>query len=100
MLVFQQLILISDSYFVLVIWMASDISYKITLSNNKTEKQAIDFLQSVDKRFLLPSKEGRKQIVEALQMEKDSVEHLTFLYFLDIQTMNVKSLLLTLKILL
>ncbi|MCA9365984.1 hypothetical protein KC722_00205 [Candidatus Kaiserbacteria bacterium] len=50
--------------------MASDISYKITLSNNKTEKQAIDFLQSVDKRFLLPSKEGRKQIVEALQMEK------------------------------
>jgi|AntRauTorcE11897_2_1112592.scaffolds.fasta_scaffold108286_1 hypothetical protein len=50
--------------------MASDHSYKITLSNNKTEKQAIDYLVSIDKRFLLPSKEGRKQIIEAIGLDK------------------------------
>lgn len=50
--------------------MASKHSYKITLSNNKTEKQAIDYLLSVDNRFLLPTKEGRKQIVEVLGLDK------------------------------
>lgn len=50
--------------------MTSKHSYKITLSNNKTEKQAIDYLLQTDARFLLPSKEGRKQIVEALGLDK------------------------------
>jgi hypothetical protein len=50
--------------------MASKHSYKITLSNNKTEKQAIDYLLSADKRFLLPTKDGRKQIIEVLGFDK------------------------------
>lgn len=50
--------------------MASDHSYKITLSNNRTEKQAIDYLMAVDKCFLLPTKEGRKQILAALGIDK------------------------------
>ncbi|HMO77887.1 MAG TPA: DUF3883 domain-containing protein [Candidatus Paceibacterota bacterium] len=50
--------------------MASKHSYKITLSNNKTEKEAIDYLLSVDRRFLLPTMEGRKQIVEAMGFDK------------------------------
>ncbi len=50
--------------------MASIHSYKITLSNNKTEKQAIDYLLSIDKRFLLPTKEGRKQLLDILDLDK------------------------------
>ncbi len=50
--------------------MASEHSYKITLSNNKTEKQAIDHLLEHNKQFLLPTKEGRKQIVTALGLDK------------------------------
>jgi hypothetical protein len=50
--------------------MASDHSYSITLSNNKTEKQAIDYLLSTNKEFLLPTKEGRKRIMEILQLDK------------------------------
>jgi hypothetical protein len=50
--------------------MASDHSYSITLSNNRTEKQAIDYLLSVNKDFLLPTKEGRKQIMEVLNLDK------------------------------
>lgn len=49
--------------------MASKKSYVITLSNNKTEKQAIDFLLSVNPSFLLPSKEGRKEIVKKLGID-------------------------------
>jgi hypothetical protein len=50
--------------------MASTLSYKITLSNNKTEKQGIDFLLSQDPSFLLPTKEGRKQIFDILKLNK------------------------------
>ncbi len=50
--------------------MASDHSYKITLSNNKTEKRAVDFLLSKDPSFLLPTKEGRKKIFEILKLDK------------------------------
>lgn len=50
--------------------MASSHSYTITLSNNKTEKQAIDYLLSIEKRFLLPTKEGRKQLLDILGLEK------------------------------
>jgi hypothetical protein len=50
--------------------MASEHSYKITLSNNKTEKRGIDFLMSTDKTFLLPTTEGRKKILEVLKLDK------------------------------
>jgi hypothetical protein len=56
--------------------MASEKSYVITLSNNKTEKQAIDFLLSNNKNFLLPSKEGRKEVVKKLGL--DSMYSRTF----------------------
>jgi hypothetical protein len=50
--------------------MASEHSYKITLSNNKTEKQAIDYLLAIDNKFLLPTKEGRKQLLLVLGLDK------------------------------
>jgi hypothetical protein len=50
--------------------MASEHSYKITLSNNRTEKRAIDFLMKEDSSFLLPTKEGRKRILEILGLNK------------------------------
>lgn len=50
--------------------MASKHSYKITLSNNATEKDAIQYLLSVDERFLLPTPESRKRIMEVLGIDK------------------------------
>ena len=49
--------------------MASDLSYKITVSNNKTEKEGIDFLLSDDARFLNPDTESRKVIMELLNLD-------------------------------
>lgn len=49
--------------------MASRKSYVITLANNKTEKQAIDYLLEANPNFLLPSKEGRKEVVKKLGIE-------------------------------
>lgn len=50
--------------------MALEHSYKITLSNNKTEKRGIDFLRESDSRFLLPTTEGRKQIMKVMGIDK------------------------------
>lgn len=50
--------------------MASVHSYKITLSNNKTEKEGIDYLMKTNPKFLLPTKEGRKKIIEVLNLNK------------------------------
>lgn len=49
--------------------MASDKSYKITISNNKTEKEGIDYLLSNDARFLNPDTESRKLIMELLNID-------------------------------
>ena len=49
--------------------MASDKSYKITISNNKTEKEGIDFLISEDPKFLNPDAESRKVIMELLELD-------------------------------
>lgn len=56
--------------------MASKHSYTITLLNNKTEKEGIDFVMSKDSSFLLPDKEGRKKILEVLNL--DDKYHRTF----------------------
>ena len=50
--------------------MASDISYVITQSNNKTEKAAINYLLEKDSSFLNPTKSGRKRIMELLQLPR------------------------------
>ena len=50
--------------------MASEKSYSITLSNNRTEKEAIDYVMGVDSRLLNPSKESRKHILEILELPK------------------------------
>lgn len=44
--------------------MASNHSYTITISNNKSEKEAIQFLLDSDPRFINPDKEARKLIME------------------------------------
>ena len=46
--------------------MASDKSYAITLSNNRTEKAAIDYVMDADSSFLNPSRESRRSILEIL----------------------------------
>lgn len=49
--------------------MASKHSYEITVSNNITEKEAINYLLSKDERFINPTKESRKIIMELLNIE-------------------------------
>lgn len=49
--------------------MASNHSYHITLSNNTTEREAINFLLNSDPRFIEPDKEGRKEILKKLGLE-------------------------------
>lgn len=46
--------------------MASNQSYTITLSNNRTEKEAIDYLMAVDNTLLNPSAASRKRVLEIL----------------------------------
>ncbi len=46
--------------------MAHDHSYRITLSNNRTEKAAIDYLLSVEPRYWVPDSSSRKHILAAL----------------------------------
>jgi len=48
--------------------MASNKSYSITLSNNKTEKAAIDYVMQEDRTLLNPSRESRKHILELLEL--------------------------------
>lgn len=50
--------------------MANKHSYTITLENNKSEKEAISFLTSVDSNFLNPDKNSRKVIMELLGIDK------------------------------
>jgi hypothetical protein len=47
---------------------ASEQSYSITLSNNRTEKAAIDYLLSVDSRFWVPDSGARKSILAAMDV--------------------------------
>ena len=50
--------------------MASEKSYTITLSNNVSEKEALQFLIDSDKNFINPDKESRKVIMELLNIDK------------------------------
>jgi len=48
--------------------MASEQSYSITLSNNRTEKAAIDYLVSSDPRFWVPQASSRKYILALMDL--------------------------------
>lgn len=50
--------------------MASNKSYTITLNNNVSEKEALQFLIETDYNFIHPDKESRKQIMELLNIDK------------------------------
>lgn len=50
--------------------MSREHSYTITLDNNISEKEAIQFLIESDKNFINPDKESRKLIMELLGIEK------------------------------
>ncbi len=50
--------------------MASEGSYTITLSNNKTEKRAVEYLLGSDTNLLIPDTAGRKKILELLGLPK------------------------------
>ena len=45
-------------------------SFIITLSNNKTEKEGLNFVLSRSRDLFLPDKHGRKAIVEMLGLDK------------------------------
>ena len=49
--------------------MAHAHSYQITLSNNKTEKEALTLLLAEREDLLIPDAKGRKAIVEALGID-------------------------------
>lgn len=50
--------------------MAHAHSYQITLSNNKTEKEALNMLLAEREDLLIPDAKGRKAIIEALGIDK------------------------------
>jgi hypothetical protein len=50
--------------------MGREHSYTITLDNNNSEKEAIQFLIDSDKNFINPDKESRKLIMDLLGIEK------------------------------
>ncbi len=50
--------------------MASYHSYTITLENNKSEKEAIDFLMSENKAFIYPDNASRKKLLELFNIDK------------------------------
>ena len=50
--------------------MASAHSFIITLSNNKTEKEGLDFVLSESRDLFRPDKHGRKAILEMLGLNK------------------------------
>ncbi len=50
--------------------MANELSYTITLENNKSEKEAISFLLSKNINFLNPDKGSRKIIMEMLGIDR------------------------------
>lgn len=49
--------------------MASNQSYTITLDNNKSEKEAIDFLMKSDASFISPDKLSRKKLLEVFNID-------------------------------
>ena len=49
--------------------MASDQSYKITLSNNNTEKQGIKYVTENDSTLFEVDKETKKQILDSLNID-------------------------------
>jgi hypothetical protein len=49
--------------------LASNQSYTLTLENNKSEKEAIDFLMSVDSSFICPDKSSRKKLLELFKID-------------------------------
>jgi len=50
--------------------MASNKSYTITLNNNVSEKEALQFLIDSDKNFIHPDKESRKIIMEMMGIDR------------------------------
>lgn len=50
--------------------MAYQHSYTITLENNNSEKEAINYLLETDRNFLNPDKESRKKILELLSIDR------------------------------
>jgi len=50
--------------------MSSKKSFTITVNNNKTEKEGINYLLSINQNFINPSKESRKLILEILEMDQ------------------------------
>jgi len=50
--------------------LASAHSYKITLNNNKTEKEAIEYLIKDNPSFIEPDKDSRKNILNKLGLAK------------------------------
>lgn len=48
--------------------MANEHSFTITISNNKTEKEGILYLQSQDPHFLLPDKVLKKKLLNELEL--------------------------------
>lgn len=49
--------------------MASNQSYTITLENNKSEKEAIEFLIKSDSKFISPDKTSRKKLLEVFKID-------------------------------
>ncbi|WDF64674.1 hypothetical protein [Flavobacterium sp. KACC 22763] len=50
--------------------MANKFSYTITISNNKSENEALELLVKSDVNFIKPDKDSRKKILDLLDIDK------------------------------
>jgi hypothetical protein len=50
--------------------MSSQHSYTITLENNLSEKEAINYLLESDENFILPTKKSRRELMEFLNIDR------------------------------
>lgn len=62
------------------IFVSNEHSFTITLKNNATEKEGIDYLLSADRHFIFPDKESRKKIIEALGLSRGKSRTFDLLY--------------------
>lgn len=50
--------------------MSRQHSFVLTLKNNRTEKEGLEFARAAERRFVLPDKAGRASLLNALEIPK------------------------------
>jgi hypothetical protein len=60
--------------------LAKQHSYTITIENNKSEKEAIDYLISMNSNFILPDKRSRKMLLDIFGIDQKYIRAFDLIY--------------------